>query len=345
MTESVTEFRIERVAEALAAAGLLVEMRGEMPAIARGIVDDSRAVQPGALFVAVRGSVRDGHEFLPVAAERGAAAAIVEDPTLTTLPALVVREGRRAAAIAAAAAFDDPVAALRLLAVTGTNGKTTTVGILRHLLDDPESRSASIGTLGVLIGSGGVELPGGHGLTTPGPVELQRVLRALVDAGVRTVAMEVSSHSLDQRRVDGLSFEAGVFTNLTRDHLDYHETMDAYLAAKARLVSYLAPGGTAVVNADDSAWEALPAAPRTLRFSTGARVADVYARRVTFTPRGSEWTLHLPEARPAKVRLPLIGDFNVANAVGAAGAAFAVGVPAATIAERLSTVPQVPGRL
>jgi UDP-N-acetylmuramoyl-L-alanyl-D-glutamate--2,6-diaminopimelate ligase len=190
-----------------------------------------------------------------------------------------------------------------------------------------------------------VELPGGGGLTTPGPVELQRVLRALVDAGVRTVAMEVSSHSLDQRRVDGLRFEGAVFTNLTRDHLDYHETMEAYFAAKAKLVDYLAPGGAAVVNADDAAWGALPPAPRTLRFSAGANVADVYARRVTFTPRGSEWTLHVPEAKPAKVRLPLIGDFNVANAVGAAAAAFAVGVSAATIAERLSTLPQVPGRL
>jgi UDP-N-acetylmuramoyl-L-alanyl-D-glutamate--2,6-diaminopimelate ligase len=345
VSEATTEFRIERVAEALAAAGLLVEMRGELPAIARTIADDSRAVVPGALFVAVRGSARDGHEFLSAAAERGAVAAIVEDPSRTALPALVVREGRRAAAIAAAAAYGDPVRDLRLLAVTGTNGKTTTVGILRHLLDEPVGRSASIGTLGVLVGSEGVELPGGGGLTTPGPVELQRVLRALVDAGVRTVAMEVSSHSLDQRRVDGLRFEAAVFTNLTRDHLDYHETMEAYFAAKAKLVDYLAPGGAAVVNADDAAWGALPPAPRTLRFSAGANVADVYARRVTFTPRGSEWTLHVPEAKPAKVRLPLIGDFNVANALAAAAAAWALGMDGALVASRTATMPQVPGRL
>ncbi|HET7459392.1 MAG TPA: UDP-N-acetylmuramoyl-L-alanyl-D-glutamate--2,6-diaminopimelate ligase, partial [Gemmatimonadaceae bacterium] len=359
----MTEFRIERVAEALANANLLVEMRGELPAIAHGITDDSRAVQPGVLFVAVRGSAKDGHDFLSAAAERGATAAIVEDASRTTLPALVVRDGRRAAAIAAAAVYGEPVRDLRLLAVTGTNGKTTTVGILRHLLDEESrrsasgsqaarsashsqaARSASIGTLGVLIGSEGVELPGGSGLTTPGPIELQRVLRALVDAGVRTVAMEVSSHSLDQRRVEGLRFAAGVFTNLTRDHLDYHGTMEHYLAAKAKLVEYLEPGGAGVVNADDPAWDALPPAPRTIRFSAGARVADVYARRVTFSPRGSEWTLHAPEFRPAKVRLPLIGDFNVANAVGAAAAAFAVGVPVNVIAERLSTLPQVPGRL
>jgi UDP-N-acetylmuramoyl-L-alanyl-D-glutamate--2,6-diaminopimelate ligase len=176
-------------------------------------------------------------------------------------------------------------------------------------------------------------------------VELQRLLRALIDAGVGTVAMEVSSHSLDQRRVDGLRFAAGVFTNLTRDHLDYHGTMERYLDAKARLVEYLAPGGAAVVNADDDAWRSLPPAPRTVRFSAGGRVADVYARRLAYTPRGSEWTLHVPGARAAKVRLPLIGDFNVANAVAAAATAHSLGMDAGEIAERLSGAPQVPGRL
>jgi UDP-N-acetylmuramoyl-L-alanyl-D-glutamate--2,6-diaminopimelate ligase len=341
----VTTFPLQRVAAALDRAGLLVERRGALPEQAQGITDDSRRAAPGALFIAVRGAVQDGHDFLGAAEARGAVAALVEDATRTALPALVVRDGRRAAAVAAAAAFDDPARALTLVAVTGTNGKTTTVGILRHLLDAPHRRAASLGTLGVLVGSEGEPLPGGQGLTTPGPVELQRLLRTLVDGGVGTVAMEVSSHSLDQRRVDGLRFEAAVFTNLTRDHLDYHGTMESYLAAKTRLVDYLAPGGAAVVNADDDAWRALPPAPRTVRFSAGDRVADVYARRVTYTPRGSEWTLHLPQSPAAKVRLPLIGDFNVANAVAAAATAHALGHPADRIAERLSAAPQVPGRL
>ncbi|MFL5576001.1 MAG: UDP-N-acetylmuramoyl-L-alanyl-D-glutamate--2,6-diaminopimelate ligase [Gemmatimonadaceae bacterium] len=339
------QFPIQRVTDALAAAGLLVERRGELPSTVHGITDDSRAVKPGALFVAVRGSARDGHDFLAAAAAQGAAAAMVEDASRTTLPALVVRDGRRAAAVAAAAAYDEPARRLRLIAVTGTNGKTTTVGILRHLLDAPGARAASIGTLGVLVGSEGGELPGGGGLTTPGPIELQRVLRNLADCGVRSVAMEVSSHSLDQRRVDGLRFEAAVFTNLTRDHLDYHGTMEGYFAAKAKLISHLTSGGAAVLNADDRAWAALPQAPRTVRFSAGNAVADVYARRVTFGARGSEWTLHVPEARAARVALPLIGDFNTANAVGAAAAAWALGLGAEEIAARLSTVPQVPGRL
>jgi UDP-N-acetylmuramoyl-L-alanyl-D-glutamate--2,6-diaminopimelate ligase len=316
------------------------------------IVDDSRAVRPGALFVAVRGTERDGHDYLPDAGARGAVAAIIEDTAHARLPALVVRDGRRAAAIAAAAFFGDPSSRIRAIAVTGTNGKTTTVGMLRHLLDQPAAASASIGTIGVLVGSAGVPLEGGAGLTTPGPIELQRVLRTLGDRGVRTVAMEVSSHSLEQRRIEGMRFEAAVFTNLTRDHLDYHGTMELYFDAKARLVSHLTPHGVAVVNADDVAWTALPPAPRRLRFGSQGQGAEVWADAVRFTPRGSTWTL-VVEPSPvtgrrtqrADVTLPLIGDFNVVNALGAAAAAIATGVAVDEVARRLATLPQVPGRL
>jgi UDP-N-acetylmuramoyl-L-alanyl-D-glutamate--2,6-diaminopimelate ligase len=217
--------------------------------------------------------------------------------------------------------------------------------MLRHLLDEGDAgRCASIGTLGVLVGSEGSPQPGGGGLTTPGPVELQRVLRTLVDAGVTTVAMEVSSHSLDQRRIDGLAFDAAVFTNLTRDHLDYHGTMEAYVAAKARLIEYLTPTGTAVINADDDAWQVLARAPRQVRFSLAGNDADVRASNVRYTPGGSAWELQAGGARAA-VQLPLVGDFNVANALGAAAAAWAIGLPNDEIARRLSSLPQVPGRL
>ena len=336
-------FELEHVAAALRAADLLVETVGALPERAADITDDSRTVQPGALFIAVRGSARDGHQYLPQAAQSGAVAAIVEDKERTTLPALVVRDGRRAAAIAAAAAFDEPARALRLIAATGTNGKTTTVGILRHLFDGQGGKSASIGTLGVLVGSEGEALGSGAGLTTPGPVELQRVLRTLVNIGVRTVAMEVSSHSLDQRRVEGLSFEAGIFTNFTRDHLDYHGTMDAYFAAKARLVAQLGPRGAAVINADDPAWRRLPTAPHEVTFGLDAD-AMVRAEAVHFQPRGSEWRLSADGQRHA-LHLPLIGDFNVVNALGAAAAAWHLGLAISEIASRLRTVPQVPGRL
>src|SRR6476620_5405398 len=248
---------VQAIRTALAERGLLIGVRGELPNEVTGISDDSRRVNAGDLFIAVRGWNSDGHDYLEAAAKRGAVAAIVEDPSRTTLPILAVREGRRSAALASAIAYGEPARGLSLLGVTGTNGKTTTTSIMRHLFDDGTASSASIGTLGVLVGSGGDVLPGGSGLTTPGPVELQRVLRVLVDRGVRTVAMEVSSHSLDQRRVDGLEFDVAVFTNLTRDHLDYHGTMENYLHAKALLLDYQKPGGTAVVNADAAEWRAL----------------------------------------------------------------------------------------
>ena len=332
------------IADALERAGLLVSCDTSLPATVTAIADDSRNVGRGGLFVAVRGSGLDGHDFLDAAANAGATAAIVEDAARTALPALVVREGRRAAAIAAAAFYGDPARAMRFVGVTGTNGKTTTVGMVRHLLDDADAPSASIGTLGVLVGSDGEELPGGAGLTTPGPVELQRVLRALSDRGVRTVAMEVSSHALEQRRVEGIQFDAAVFTNLTRDHLDYHGTMAAYLQAKARLLDLLSPRGTAVVNADDRAWDALPPTANAIRFSCTSAPADVRAEDVRFEPEGSWWRIVTP-AGAWPLTLPLIGDFNITNALGAAAAAFALGRPLEEIASRLSTMPQVPGRL
>jgi UDP-N-acetylmuramoyl-L-alanyl-D-glutamate--2,6-diaminopimelate ligase len=339
------EIHVSQITAALTAANLFVDARGDLPDVVTSVEDDSRRVTPGGLFIAVRGSERDGHDYLARAGEAGAGMAVVENPKRTQLPSIVVRDGRRAAAIVAAAAFDWPVRQLRLVGVTGTNGKTTTAHMLRHLLDRESRLAASIGTVGVLIGSEGRPLDNdaGRGLTTPGPVELQRLLRLLVDTGVATVAMEVSSHALDQRRVEGLDFDVAVFTNLTRDHLDYHKTMDNYRDAKARLCNHLAPHGTVVVNADDAAWRALATDRRKVGFSTRVD-AEVHARDISYTSRGSHWTLVVAN-ETAPVTLPVIGDFNISNALGAAAAAYATGMPAARIAERLSTLPQVPGRL
>lgn len=337
--------QIDSIAQALDEAQLLVERRGALPTAVSGITDDSRAVRSGSLFVAVDGSERDGHDYLEAAAGAGASVAIVRDAARTSLPALVVSDGRRAAAVAGAAAYGFPARDLQLVGVTGTNGKTTTVNMLRHLLATASGAgSASIGTLGVLIGSEGTPLDGGGGLTTPGPIELQRVFRALLDAGVRRVAMEVSSHSLDQRRVDGVLFDVVTFTNFTRDHLDYHGSMERYFASKAQLVNHLQPHGTVVVNIDDPAWNGLRTERRRVGFSERVPSAEVHAERIEYGPRGSEWTLCLHD-ECHDVRLPLIGDFNVINALGAAASAFAVGVPTPRIAERLSSMPQVPGRL
>ena len=332
----------ERIAMALASANLLVKVQGELPDWVTSAEDDSRQVQRGSLFVAIRGVEQDGHDFLDRAHAAGAAAVVVGDASRTSLPAIVVRDTRRAATTVAAAAYDWPARQLRLVGVTGTNGKSTTVHIIRHLLDEPAAPAASIGTVGVLLGSAGTPLEGTSGLTTPGPLELQIVLRRLVDAGVRRVAMEVSSHALDQHRVDGLTFDAVVFTNLTRDHLDYHGSMTAYRRAKVRLAELLAPDGTLIVNADDPAWRTLRAARR-CTFGTKGRT-DFGARGARFDSTGTRFSLVAAHAAH-EVLLPLIGDFNVANALGAAAAALSLGLPLPVIAQRLASVPQTPGRL
>ncbi|MGE5749296.1 MAG: UDP-N-acetylmuramoyl-L-alanyl-D-glutamate--2,6-diaminopimelate ligase [Gemmatimonas sp.] len=336
-------FPLDRIVDALKREGLLERVRGRLPESFEAIFDDSRKVGPGSLFIAIKGSIRDGHDFLERAREKGAAAAMVEDATRTTLPCIVVREGRKAAAVAAGAAFDDPSRELRMIGITGTNGKSTTAGILRHILDHPGERAASIGTLGVLLGTEAEVVPGGAELTTPGPVELQRILRELVNRGAKTVAMEVSSHSLDQRRIDGLSFDAAVFTNLTRDHLDYHHTMEAYFEAKAKLMNYLKPDGSAAVNIDDSNWGRLPDSRKKIFFGIGAR-AQVRGTDVKFSPSGSEWNIN-HRGESVSVKLPLIGDVNVHNALGAAAVGITFGVPLKEIADRLRKLPQVPGRL
>ena len=169
----MTAVRLADISAALRRAGLLIAERGALPQAISGLTDDTRALTADSLFLAVRGAARDGHDYLPSAEQGGATVAVVDDPSRTELPALVVSDTRRAAAVAAAAFHGEPASKLRLAAVTGTNGKTTTVGMLRHLLDEPGARSASIGTLGVLIGSEGTPADGGSGLTTPGPVELQ----------------------------------------------------------------------------------------------------------------------------------------------------------------------------
>ncbi len=343
------------ILDALREAGLLVATSATLPDTIAALTDDSRRVEPGSGFVAVRGHAQDGHDWIAAARAAGATLVLAEDAarvaaaseTTTVLPHIAVRDGRRAAAVASAAFHGWPARALSIVGVTGTNGKTTTVGLLRHVCDRAERAAASIGTLGVLIGSEGEPMPGGGGLTTPGPVELQRVLRALAERGVRTVAMEVSSHSLDQRRVDGIAFDAAVFTNLTRDHLDYHGSMDAYRTAKLRLLGLLARDGVALFNGDDPAWrsgaQGSSASPRTWTFGVDTP-SDVMARDVVFTPQGSRFLLVAPSGA-VPVTLPLIGDFNVANALAAASAALAIGVPLAEVAARLSSAPQVPGRL
>lgn len=333
---------LSRVLQRLERERLLVRAP-EVDPVITGISDDSRTVARGDLFCAWAGTAVDAHRFVPDAAHAGAAAALVEREVAADLPQVLVSNGRRAAAVAAADLFGDPAAELTLVGVTGTNGKTTTVWLLRHLLGAVRP-TASIGTLGVMLPGGPLE--GGESLTTPGPVELARTFRHLRDRGIDSVAMEVSSHALDQGRVDALRFNAAVFTNLSRDHLDYHGTLEAYLAAKLTLADLLADGGVAVINADEPAWSDVGSrVPRTLSFSTGgSRSADVRAEAIDLGPFGARFRLVTAQGTwPAE--LPLPGDYNVANALGAVAACIALGDDPARVVAALADVPQVPGRL
>ena len=338
MTGSV--FRLDAVAERLAARGLLRGRAGGDAELS-GISDDSRAIAPGDLFCAWKGTLADAHDFAGAAVSAGAAALLVERALDgLDVPRVVVSDGRRAAAHAAALVHGDPGDALTLAGVTGTNGKSTTVSILQHLLG-PDA--ASIGTLGVR-GKGAALVPD-SGLTTPGPVGLAEALARLRDGGVRAVAMEVSSHALEQGRVDALGFDVGAFTNLSRDHLDYHGDDADYRAAKLRLLDLLRPHGIAVFNADDPAWREIDErGGRRLSFSIAGSDASVCAEDVRTHGAGAGFRLVAP-AGSWPVKLPLLGAFNVENALAAATCALALGRDGSEVAARLGSTPQTPGRL
>ena len=287
-----------------------------------GVAHDSRAVTPGTLFCCVRGRRTDGHDHAPAAVAAGAVALLCERPLGLGVPEVVVPDVRRAMGPVAAAVHGHPSEALAVVGVTGTNGKTTVTHLLAAVLRGAGRDTAVIGTLG-------------GARTTPEAPELQALLAHHRDAGAVAVAMEVSSHALDQHRVDGTRVAVAAFTNLSVDHLDYHGTMDAYFAAKARLFTpELSARG--VVNADDP-WgrrlleEApIPVVPTSL--------ADAEALHLTLDGSYFRW-----RARP--VALPLVGRFNVANALVAATVAEVLGLSADEIAAGLSQAPPVPGRM
>ena len=339
---------LSQLVERLRGAELLVEGPAADTRVG-GITDDSRRVHAGDLFCAWAGTANDSHRFVTTAEAAGATAALVERRVAESgVLQVVVKDGRRAAAIAALALHGDPQDALLLVGVTGTNGKTTTVGLLRHLLE-LRGPAASIGTIGVVQPDGST-LEGSESLTTPGPVDLARVLRTLADEGARSVAMEVSSHALHQGRVAALRYDAAVFTNLTRDHLDYHGSEESYFEAKAMLLDLLKSDGVAVLNADEPAWRRLAGrAPRTVWFATDAKAARaeeeaVVAEDLRLGADGARFTLVAGGVREA-VKLPLLGAFNVQNALAAAAACIALGLQPTEVAARLAAAPQVPGRL
>ena len=329
------------IAERLRECGLPLHWRGEPASDLTGLAVDSRHVKSGDLFCAVPGHESDGHSYVGQAEAAGASAALVERLVPDVKIAQFVVTNSRVAVSHLASLFQgDPGNDLHIVGVTGTNGKTTTTWIAHHVLGALGS-AAGIGTLGVVDQKGLTEW---GRMTTPGPVELMATLRGLVDDGIEYVAMEVSSHALDQRRVDALRYAAAVFTNVDRDHLDYHPDMVRYRGAKLRLADLVAADGVCVVNADDEAWKGqFTDRVHLVRFGLGQR-ADVRAVKRVHDLDGSRWTLKSPQGEAA-VEFPLLGEFNILNALGAAAAALHLGLSPEGVADRLATVPQVPGRM
>ncbi|HYX02235.1 MAG TPA: UDP-N-acetylmuramoyl-L-alanyl-D-glutamate--2,6-diaminopimelate ligase [Reyranella sp.] len=316
------------------------------PVIA-GLTLDSRKVRPGYLFAALAGTRQDGAAFVADAVGRGAVGVLVgPDAALPRLdPAIaVVRDDnprRRIALMAAAFAGLQPDV---IAAVTGTNGKSSTVHFLRHIWATLGLRAASVGTLGIVSPG----LKRGAGLTTPDPVQLHEDLATLAREGVTHLAIEASSHGLDQHRLDGLRLSAACFTNLTHEHLDYHVSMDDYFAAKARLFEDLLPAsGTAVVNGDSDRAEALAAICRRrgVRFWTyGTKGRDLRLLRDQPTSTGQHLAIEVM-GRSHELELPLVGGFQASNALAALGLAVATGSDPARAVAALANVTGAPGRL
>jgi UDP-N-acetylmuramoyl-L-alanyl-D-glutamate--2,6-diaminopimelate ligase len=312
-----------------------------------GVADDSRQVQPGHLFIARRGSVQDGRRFIDDAVARGAAAVLCD--VQTTVPAGTARlvpcdsaPGPAALGAHLAERFHgEPSRSLKLIGITGTNGKTTTAHLIRHLLNQAGVPCGFIGTVHVDAGAG----PEPAELTTPSAPALSSLLRRMVDAGLQACAMEVSSHALDQDRVAGLRFRGAVFTNLSGDHLDYHRSMEAYLEAKCRLLDSVPPDGWLVLNADD------PVSPKlagrchgtVIRCRLG-RPADCSATIGESDLTGTSVAMTGPWGRFG-VQLPLIGAHNVVNALQAAATGNRLGLGGAMLEQGLSRSTAPPGRL
>jgi UDP-N-acetylmuramoyl-L-alanyl-D-glutamate--2,6-diaminopimelate ligase len=311
-----------------------------------GLTADSREVEPGFLFAALQGTQRDGAEFIPQALERGAAAILLPDgsPAASRAPVPVVTgpDARRALALMAARFFGKQPRTIA--AVTGTNGKTSVVSFLRQLWQGLGHEAASLGTVGVVAPSG----PQPQELTTPDPVALHRMLAALAEDGVTHLAFEASSHGLQQRRLDGVAMTAAAFTNISRDHLDYHATFEDYLEQKLRLFRTLLPDGApVVVDSDEEGSEAVleVARARSLPILTIGRSGEALTLKGTVREGYGQRLTIEAEGDVHEILLPLAGAFQAANALVAAGLCIACGETAGDVLPGLATLKGARGRL
>ena len=310
-----------------------------------GIATDNRRVQPGDLFVCIKGYTADGHSFVKQAEEAGAVAIVCEHTIENIgIPQIIVADTKVELPRLAHLIFNKPTEKLNLFGLTGTNGKTTTAYILEHLLGGFEGHVGYIGTNGIRYNDVFIEPKN----TTPEPLSLQQTFNQMVDEGVKNVAIEVSSHALELHRVDYCRFKVALFTNLTPEHLDFHPTMDEYFEAKYKLFTMLTPDGYAIVNLDDEYGVRLVNRIRAVHqrvYTYGIDTdADFKAMNVTMTTSGTAFTLKSPVGE-YEVKTPLLGTFNVHNALGAMASAYAAGMPMEQIVNLIAKLSPVDGRM
>ncbi|TDF96689.1 UDP-N-acetylmuramoyl-L-alanyl-D-glutamate--2,6-diaminopimelate ligase [Paenibacillus piri] len=333
-------------------ASLLAVSRisGDGETVFTGIQTDSRKVQPGDLFLCIPGFAADGHMFAAAAVERGAVALVAEHEVEADVPKLIVKDSRFAMAVIANHFYGYPSKELKVIGITGTNGKTTTTYLLERILSSSRYSTGLMGNIEIKIGS---ERIPNQATNTQEASELQRLLRRMADQGVDYCVMEVSSHGLDLGRVKGCSFRTGVFTNLTQDHLDYHGSMERYQAAKGLLFARLGNDYSgsadeqryAVLNADDaaSAEFARMTAAQVITYAID-READVRADGIRMTSKGTAF--HCTTFRgTVDIQTKLIGRFNVYNSLAAIAAALAEGIPLEAVKQGLESVASVDGRM
>ena len=327
------------------------------------VTADSRQVRPGALFVAVAGGTSDGHRFIPQAIASGASGIVgtrdlAGEASAWGVPYVRVDDSRSALAQLAAAFYGFPSRRLRLVGVTGTDGKTTTTHVIAHILRQVGMRPGIVSTVSAQIGD--EVLDTGLHVTTPDAPDVQRYLAEMVDVGCDVAVLETTSHGLHQGRVAACDFDVAVVTNVTHEHLDYHGTWEAYLDAKAILFRGLASSmpklvepdrmrvqpKVAVLNADDASFPLLRSIPvdAQLSYTLQPAAADIVADDVTFLPGMTTFNVHTP-AGTARVESPLAGLFNVANCLAAIGATLALGLPLDQIVSAFATLPGVDGRM
>ena len=314
-----------------------------------GIHYDSRTVKPGGLFFALKGATVDGHAFIPAALANGAVAVVVEAGPAGSdgIVVITTADSRGAMARVAAAFYGDATATLPLIGITGTNGKTTTTYLIEGILNAAGLPAAVLGTISYRFGR--LQLQSTH--TTPESTDLQAALQQLADAGAKSFVMEVSSHSLEQKRADGCHFDVGIFTNLTRDHLDYHGSMERYLASKTRLFAeLLQPDGLkplrfAAINMDDPYGAAIMnvAVCPVITYGT-ERTNDIYGVGIGISVNGIRGEIQTPRGRFG-FSSQLLGRFNLSNILAAVSAGVALDLPLAAIKTGIEEHLPVPGRM